>query len=44
MTFSIEPGVYVPGRFGIRIEDIVALTPSGARRLNNASHELVIVK
>ena len=44
MAFTIEPGLYLPGRFGVRIEDIVALTPGGARRLNNASHELVIVK
>ncbi|MEN3358510.1 MAG: hypothetical protein V7637_2492 [Mycobacteriales bacterium] len=40
MCFSIEPGIYLPGRFGVRIEDIVAVTPTGARRLNNTSHEL----
>ena len=29
MVFTIEPGVYVPGRFGIRIEDVIAVTESG---------------
>jgi D-alanyl-D-alanine dipeptidase len=36
MTFSIEPGIYLPDRFGVRIEDIVAVTADGARRLNDA--------
>ena len=43
MCFSIEPGVYLPGRFGVRIEDIVTVTETGGRRLNNTSHELQIV-
>jgi Xaa-Pro aminopeptidase len=43
MCFSIEPGVYLPGRFGVRIEDIVTVTPNGGRRLNNTSHEMRIV-
>jgi Xaa-Pro aminopeptidase len=43
MTFSIEPGIYIPERFGIRIEDIVAVTASGARRLNNARRELTVL-
>lgn len=41
-VFSVEPGIY-PGPFGARIEDIVACTPDGFERLNNASRELVIV-
>ncbi|MEV0649689.1 aminopeptidase P family protein [Phytomonospora sp. NPDC050363] len=40
MCFSIEPGVYLPGRFGVRIEDIVTVTDSGGRRFNNTPHEL----
>jgi len=29
MSVTIEPGIYVPGRFGIRIEDVVAVTDGG---------------
>ena len=40
MTFSIEPGAYLPGRFGVRIEDIVAVTEEGALAMTQAPHEL----
>ncbi|AVH55911.1 MULTISPECIES: aminopeptidase P family protein [Streptomyces] len=43
MCFSVEPGVYLPGRFGVRIEDIVTVTEDGGRRLNTTSREMVIV-
>ncbi|MEV6846862.1 aminopeptidase P family protein [Actinoplanes sp. NPDC051411] len=43
MCFSIEPGVYLPGQFGVRIEDIVTVTPSGGRRLNNTDRGLAVV-
>ena len=43
MCFSIEPGIYLPGRFGVRIEDIVVATEDGGRRLNNTSREMRIV-
>ncbi|MFF9753012.1 peptidase M24 family protein [Streptomyces sp. DH-12] len=43
MCFSVEPGVYLPGRFGVRIEDIVTVTEDGGRRLNDTERELVIV-
>jgi Xaa-Pro aminopeptidase len=43
MCFSIEPGIYLPGRFGVRIEDIVAVTDDRGRRLNNTSREMHIV-
>ena len=33
--FSIEPGIYLPGRFGVRIENLVAVTDSGHESLNN---------
>lgn len=34
MCFSIEPGIYIPGRVGIRIEDLVCVTKDGCRVLN----------
>jgi Xaa-Pro aminopeptidase len=43
MCFSIEPGIYLPGRFGVRIEDIVTVTADGGRRLNNTSRDLARV-
>jgi D-alanyl-D-alanine dipeptidase len=43
MCFSIEPGIYLEGRFGVRIEDIVTLTEDGAVRLNHAPRELTVV-
>jgi len=44
MTFSLEPGVYIPGRFGVRIEDIVVLSDRGtAEPLNEADRSLAIV-
>ncbi|MFI5704606.1 aminopeptidase P family protein [Streptomyces sp. SID1034] len=44
MCFSIEPGIYLPGRFGVRIEDIVTVTDDGARRLNNTDRAMAIVE
>lgn len=43
MVFSIEPGIYLPGRHGARIEDIVAVTADGVEPLNATTHDLVIV-
>jgi len=40
MTFSVEPGIYLPERFGVRIEDIVAVTHDGFERLNTSTREL----
>ncbi|MEU9502398.1 aminopeptidase P family protein [Streptomyces sp. NPDC048196] len=44
MCFSIEPGIYLPGRFGVRIEDIVTCTESGGRRLNETAREMAVVR
>jgi Xaa-Pro aminopeptidase len=43
MTFSIEPGIYLPGRHGARIEDIVACTETGVERLNLRPRELTVL-
>jgi Xaa-Pro aminopeptidase len=42
-AFSIEPGIYVAGRWGARIEDIVVCTETGGERLNTTSTEVYIV-
>jgi Xaa-Pro aminopeptidase len=44
MTFSVEPGVYFPGRFGVRIEDTVAVTEDGVERFNDAPRDLTVVR
>ncbi len=44
MCFSVEPGIYLAGRFGVRIEDIVTVTPTGALRLNTTDHGLAVVE
>ncbi|MDX1619833.1 MAG: Xaa-Pro peptidase family protein [Nitriliruptorales bacterium] len=43
MAFSVEPGIYVEGRYGARIEDIVVVTDDGVERLNTLDRELVEV-
>jgi Xaa-Pro aminopeptidase len=43
MAFSVEPGVYFPGEWGARIEDIVIVTADGALSVNNRPHELIVV-
>jgi D-alanyl-D-alanine dipeptidase len=43
MVFSVEPGIYFPGQWGARIEDIVVVTDDGAEPLNNRPHELIVV-
>jgi Xaa-Pro aminopeptidase len=42
-AFSVEPGIYVDGRWGARIEDIVVATTAGPDALNQVDHDLVVV-
>ncbi|MBW7882398.1 MAG: aminopeptidase P family protein [Caldilineaceae bacterium] len=42
MVFSIEPGIYLPGKFGVRVEDIVVVTEEGVRCLTGLGHELIV--
>ena len=43
MAFSVEPGIYFPGKWGARVEDIVIVTADGASPVNNRPHELTVV-
>ena len=43
MCFSVEPGIYLPGRFGVRIEDSVLVTEDGGERLNECTREITVV-
>lgn len=44
MIFSIEPGIYIPGEFGVRIEDLVLVTENGCEVLNHYNKELTIIE
>lgn len=43
MVFSVEPGIYVPGRWGVRIENIHTVTPDGTRLLGQTHRNLVVM-
>lgn len=43
MAFSVEPGIYFPGDWGARIEDIVIVTSAGASAVNAGPHDLTVV-
>ncbi len=43
MTFSIEPGVYLPGRFGVRVEDLVLVTADGCEVLNQTDKHWKVI-
>jgi Xaa-Pro aminopeptidase len=43
-AFSVEPGIYLPDRWGARIEDIVVATPNGPEALNRVDHSLAVVE
>ena len=44
MVFSVEPGVYLPGELGVRIEDLVVVTETGCEVLNQVTKELTVVE
>lgn len=43
-AFSVEPGIYVPGSWGMRLEDIVVATESGPQPMNNVDHDLAVIR
>ena len=42
MCFSVEPGIYLSGRFGVRIEDTLLVTATGSERLSNCTRDLLV--
>jgi Xaa-Pro dipeptidase len=44
MVFSVEPGIYIPGKYGVRIEDLVLVTKDGCEVLNKFPKELMIIE
>lgn len=44
MVFTIEPGIYLPGRFGIRLEEVAVITKDGCRILSTLSRDLAIIQ
>jgi Xaa-Pro aminopeptidase len=42
-AFSVEPGIYTPGRWGMRLEDIVVATAEGPDAMNRVPHELAVI-
>ncbi len=44
MVYTVEPGIYLPGKYGVRIEDDVVVTDTGSRSLSDLPRELYIIK
>ena len=42
-VISAEPGIYIPGKLGVRIEDVILITPEGRRNLTKAPKDLIVL-
>ena len=42
-VISAEPGIYLPGRLGVRIEDVILLTETGCRNITKAPKDLIVL-
>ena len=42
-AYSVEPGIYIPGKWGMRLEDIVVATENGPQPVNHVNHHLVVL-
>ena len=42
-VISAEPGVYIPGKFGVRIEDVLVITKDGSENITKLDKELVVL-
>lgn len=43
MVFTVEPGIYIPAKFGVRVEDTVAVTDGGVERLTVSNRDLIVL-
>ena len=43
MVLTVEPGIYLEGKFGVRIEDMVVVTDDGCQNLTHSPKELIVV-
>lgn len=44
MAFSVEPGIYLPGEFGVRLEEIVVVTPAGHEVLSQLPRDVRVIR
>lgn len=42
-VITVEPGIYLPGKFGVRIEDMIWLSPDGPKNLTNTQKDLLVL-